>query len=137
MAVVVLKTKLAVPPVPSSWMSRPRLLRLLDSDRGRALTLVRAPAGFGKTTLLSEWADRHDPAPSWLALDEGDNDPVRFWTHFIAAVRVREPGLGKAALEMLGSFPGRPLQACLTVLINELCSVRAPHTFILDDYHAI
>lgn len=137
MSDAVLKTKLAIPPATPSWMSRPRLLKLLGSGRGRALTLVCAPAGFGKTTLLSEWAGRNDPTPAWLALDDGDNDLIRFWVHFISSMKKQEPGMGRASMEMLQAFPRIPLEACLTALINELCEERGTRIVILDGYHAI
>jgi LuxR family transcriptional regulator, maltose regulon positive regulatory protein len=137
MADVVLKTKLNIPPAQSAWMSRPRLLKLLNSGRSRRLILVSAPAGFGKTTILSEWAVSLAPTPSWLALDEGDNDLMRFWIHFISALEKPGPDVGKAALEMFQAFPRFPILTCLTALINEIYEGENTHVVILDDYHLI
>jgi LuxR family transcriptional regulator, maltose regulon positive regulatory protein len=134
---IVLKTKLNIPPAQAAWVSRPRLLKLLNTGMSRKLILVSAPAGFGKTTILSEWAGTLDPSPSWLSLDDDDNDPMRFWIHFIAALERPQRHVGKAALEMLQAFPRFPIQTCLAALINELCAGKSSHLLILDDYHAI
>ncbi len=135
----VLKTKLAIPPAQANWMSRPRLIRLLNSGLEHKLTIVTAPAGFGKTTLLGEWAGSRRNIFSWLSLDEGDNDSLRFWIHFISSLRMPRPGLGKAALEMLQSYsPSQlPVETCLTTLINELFEENKTFVMVLDDYHLI
>jgi ATP/maltotriose-dependent transcriptional regulator MalT len=75
-----LQTKLHIPPIRSELLSRPRLIERLDTRLDRKLILVSAPAGFGKTTLLSEWVIRHRDRTAWLSLGKEDNDPVRFWT---------------------------------------------------------
>jgi len=136
----VLKTKLTIPPVRTDWISRPRLIKLLSSWDNR-LTIVSAPAGFGKTTILSEWARAMDHNISWLTLDEGDDDPQLFWVHFINAIQVCRPGSGKAALELLQAYGGPssqlPPKSCLTALINDLLEEKAHLTLILDDFHLV
>jgi LuxR family maltose regulon positive regulatory protein len=144
-----LLTKLEVPPAHPNLVSRPRLVRQLDEGLrpGLKLVLVSAPAGFGKTTLLREWAVSADYAVAWLSLDEGDNDPARFWAYFTAALRT-VPALGEvdggrsilqelqpAALASVDTFP---IEVFLTSLINEI-SIANPERFalVLDDYHAI
>lgn len=135
----VLKTKLAIPPAQANCMSRPRLIRLLNAGLENKLTVVSAPAGFGKTTLLSEWAGSRRNIFSWLSLDEGDNDSLRFWIHFISSLQMPRPRLGKAALEMLQSYsPSQlPVETCLTALINEIFEENKTFVMVLDDYHLI
>jgi len=133
-----LTTKLYVPPSRPGLVPRPRLIERLDEGlrQGRKLTLLSAPAGFGKTTLLSEWvADCGSPV-AWLALDEGDNDPVRFWAYFVAALQTVEAAVEE---EMLGPFQSSqpPMEAILTAIINRVATLPGPLALILDDYHLI
>ena len=99
MPVELLRTKLYAPPPHPNLLGRPRLIHRLDEGLrpGCRLTLVSAPAGFGKTTLLSEWATGGGWPVAWFSADEGDNDPARFWTHFVAALR-NIPSLGAAGV---------------------------------------
>jgi LuxR family maltose regulon positive regulatory protein len=141
MAILLLKTKLYIPPVRPETMPRPRLIERLNAGLHRNLTLVSAPAGFGKTTLLSEWVTGCEQSVAWVSLDKGDNDPTRFWTYFVAAVQtipsLSEVGVGEAALTALESPRPPPLESVLTALINETAAVSAPFALILDDYHLI
>ena len=91
-----LGTKLAVPPARPDLIARPRLVDRLDARSRHTLTLVSAPAGFGKTTLLSDWLGRSKRPVAWVSLDAGDNDPARFWSYVIAALHTRHPGIGDA-----------------------------------------
>jgi LuxR family maltose regulon positive regulatory protein len=139
MAEPLLTTKLYIPPVSSRLVSRPHLVeRLNDGLRsGHRLILVSAPAGFGKTTLVSDWV-RHEELPTaWLSLDRGDDDPVRFWTYLIAAVQSNHPGVGQKALRALQSPQPPPVEAVLTPLINELAELPGPFVLVLDDLHTI
>jgi LuxR family maltose regulon positive regulatory protein len=143
-----LATKLYIPPLRPGLISRLRLLERLNAGLVRKLTLVSAPAGFGKTTLASEWAHgvgaheagaRH-AAPlqvAWLSLDEGDNDPARFLAYVIAALRTIEANIGKGVLSALLSPQPPPAEAVLTSLINEITDLPDKVILVLDDYHLI
>jgi len=100
------------------------------------LTLISAPAGFGKTTLVSDWASRLDCPVAWLSLDEDDNDLPRFLTYFIAALRIIKADFGKGVLSALQS-PQPPNEAALASLINEIAAISDRMIFVLDDYHLI
>lgn len=147
-----LVTKLYIPPLRSELVPRPRLVERLNQGLGsgwpaegsftRKLTLVSAPAGFGKTTLLSEWLNsgREASPPlqaAWLSLDPGDNDPARFLAYIIAALQGLKPGLGEAALSAYRSPQPPPMEAVLAALLNELADLPTPAVLILDDYHLI
>lgn len=132
-----LVTKLCIPPRRPGVITRHRLHEKLDAGMILGMTLVSAPAGSGKTTLVAEWL-RHAGCPAaWLSLDEGDNDPARFFTYLLAALRQIEPLLGAAAEAMLGAPQPPPPEALLTSLINDLAALSRPFTLVLDDFHAI
>ena len=99
----ILQTKLYIPPIRPELVSRPRLIERLNAGlpAGRKLTLVSARAWFGKTTLVSEWVTGSDLHVAWLSLDEGDNDPIRFLTYFIAALQTIAPKIGTGVLAIL------------------------------------
>lgn len=141
MSATLLKTKLYIPPARPNLVSRPRLLDHLNRGLHRKLTLVSAPPGFGKTTLVSEWI-HHAAAPltpqvAWLSLDEQDNDPVRFWSYFITALDTVHPGLGADALALLTSTQAPPIEDILIILINAAAELDAKIVLVLDDYHLI
>ena len=120
-------------------MARPRLSERLSRGAESALTLVSAPAGFGKSTLLAEWsaAARADArAAAWLSLDRRDNDPTVFWAYVVAALGTAVPGVGMTTLALLSS-PGPPIEAVLATLLNELRAVEGEVVLVLDDYHVI
>ena len=137
-----LSTKLALPRPRPSLVLREPLLARLDEALEYKLTLLSAPAGFGKTTLVSEWiatrGERQDPLPvAWLSLDAGDNDPARFWRYVIAACQAFQAGIGKSALVLLHT-PRRPsLETVLTTFINELAQLAHKCVLVLEDYHVI
>lgn len=136
----ILTTKLHIPPLRASMVRRPRLIARLDAGLDGKLTLVSAPAGYGKTTLVAEWLAGLAAAPlrgAWLSLDEYDNDPVRFLAHVIAALRQVDPQIGEAVLPMLQAPQPPPAQAIITALINDIASRPALFVFTLDDYHTI
>ncbi|MGD1898520.1 MAG: LuxR C-terminal-related transcriptional regulator [Phormidesmis sp.] len=117
-------------------MSRPRLIARIHPKR--KLTLVSAPAGFGKTTLLAEWVETVSThSVSWVSLDQSDNDPAVFWAYLITALRKIRPNLGERSLALLQSPQPPPIESVLMMLINELTTVEEDFVLILDDYHAI
>ena len=135
-----LVTRFTIPPARSALLHRSHLLEILEQGRSVPLTLLSAGAGFGKTTLLSTWASQSTDPVAWLALDDQDNDPTRFWTYIIAALRHSGPTLsavGEAALTMLHSPQPPPLTSALTSLINELAAFAQDTALILDDYHLV
>ncbi|MBV9684910.1 MAG: AAA family ATPase [Solirubrobacterales bacterium] len=133
-----LRTKLAVPSSPR-LVVRESLIDALSAGPSRPLTLVYGPAGSGKTMLVAQWAASASDgrAVAWLSLETGDNDPARFWTYMIEAVRSVLPGIGKAAVAMLGAPGVNLVDEALPTLINELAEVSERFVLVLDDYHAI
>jgi LuxR family maltose regulon positive regulatory protein len=132
-----LATKLHIPPARPNMVARPRLLERLDQGLSARLTLLSAPAGFGKTTLLSAWLAEFSSPAAWVSLDVGDNDPVRFLNYLIAALRAIEPEVGERARQVLRSPQPPSIESILTLLINELCTLVEDVVVVLDDYHAI
>ncbi len=134
-----LATKIGIPPVRPRLVSRARLIDRLYEGLGSDLVLISAPAGFGKTTLLTDWLarDQLGAQTSWLSLDEGDSDPARFWEYFIAALRTVRPGVGEVALASLHSPQPLPVQSVLVPLINELLGASQDLILVLDDYQFI
>jgi LuxR family maltose regulon positive regulatory protein len=130
-----LATKLYIPPARSNRVARPRLIRQLSSTR--PLTLLVAPAGFGKTTLLSDWISQSECRVTWLSLDEGDNDSVRFWVYIIAALQRLQADLCESALALLQSPQPPPITSILSTFINEISSFPENFSIVLDDYHLI
>jgi LuxR family maltose regulon positive regulatory protein len=131
-----LDTKLNVPSVRTNLVTRPRLLRRLDEGATGNLTLVCAPAGFGKSTLLGDWILRRGLAVGWVSLDEDDNDPARFLSYLAAALQSAAPDIGESASKLIGS-PQPPTRVILTTLVNEVAAVPKDFALVLDDYHLI
>jgi LuxR family maltose regulon positive regulatory protein len=160
-----LRTKLYIPPVRPELVARPRLIERLNAalvqdllslgtvldrtvqcqkTRGakyrglvRKLTLISAPAGYGKTTLLSEWTAGCGRPVAWLSLDEGDNDPARFWTYLVAALQTIEATIGQDTLTVLQAPQPPPRETILTGLCNEIAAALGPFVLVLDDYHLV
>jgi LuxR family transcriptional regulator, maltose regulon positive regulatory protein len=138
----ILTTKLYIPPPPPSVVVRTRLLERLDdgltAGRTPGVTLISAPAGFGKTTLVSEWVAGFGRPTAWLSLEEGDSDPIRFLTYLVAALRTIAPSIGEGVLEILQSAQSQPpLESILTALLNEIATIPGSFLLVLDDYHVI
>jgi LuxR family transcriptional regulator, maltose regulon positive regulatory protein len=132
-----LATKLHVSSPRPGFVPRPHLLARLDRGMGCQLVLVCTPAGFGKTTLLGDWAHHGRRPVAWLSLDEGDNDPARFWRHAAAALDMACPGVAERAAGLLeGRQPGSG-EAVATVLVNQLAGAAEEVVLVLDDYHLI
>src|SRR5215471_3006141 len=136
---VLLATKLHVPRPRPDLVPRPRLTECLDEGLVRGLMLVCAPAGYGKTVLLADWARRGQQPVAWLSLDDGDNDPARFWRHGVAALGQGRPGLAERVGPMLGPPAPSSYEGLVTALINELAAEPDAHQalLVLDDYHLI
>jgi LuxR family maltose regulon positive regulatory protein len=131
-------SKLVAPAPRAELIPRVDLLSLLQASLQLKLCLVEAPAGFGKTTLLAQWrAVAGGGRVAWVSLDEGDNDPTRFWVYLVEALRSVEPGVGAAALEALRRPRADPYRAVLPGLLNELSRIGSPLVLVLDDYHLI
>ncbi len=144
MPTTLLRTKLFIPPIPPELVSRPRLTERFEAGLHRKLTLVSAPAGFGKSTVLSEWAHqtaegncRSPVRIAWVSLDKDDNDPERFWTYLIASLGTVQEGLGATILPKLQTPNPPPVKSLLTPLINELADNMDRLCLVLDDYHVI
>lgn len=143
MSELLLQTKLTPPIARQETVSRPRLLECLNEGLlhregfSRKMTLISAPAGYGKTSLAIEWLRGVQIPNTWLALDEDDNDPARFLTYLIAALDQVNAEFGSGARVMLASPQPPPYEAVLTVLINGLNSLETPFVLVLDDYHLI
>jgi LuxR family maltose regulon positive regulatory protein len=135
---VLLATKLHVPAIGHELVHRAALLDALSVGRRRKLTLLSAPAGWGKTTLLAQWAlaAGEDQRFAWLSLDRSDNDPVWFWMYVVAALQTVSPGVGTRAVELL-TIGADPVQVVLPTLLNDLDTIASPMVLVLDDYHLV
>ena len=133
----ILATKLYIPPLRPHVVLRPRLLERLNEGLHRKLILLSAPAGFGKTTLVSEWVLGCQRPAAWLSLDEGENDPTRFLTYLVAALQTIAATIGEGVLGVLDSPQPPPTEAMLTALLNDLTTIKDHFVLVLDDYHVL
>src|SRR4028119_1510797 len=133
----ILATKLYVPPPRPRVVLRPHLIERLNEGLHRRLTLVSAPAGFGKTTLIGGWISGCERPAAWLSLDEGDSDPARFLSYVVAALQTIAPNIGEGVLGMLQSPQPPPTESTLTALLNEITAVPDDFVLVLDDYHVV
>jgi LuxR family maltose regulon positive regulatory protein len=137
---LVLATKLYIPPNRPGIVSRPHLIERLNEglSAGRKLTLVSASAGFGKTTLISSWLSAMPQTKAvWLSLDEGDSEPTRFLTYFIAALQTLKKEFGEGIVATLQTSQPPSIESVLTTLLNEIGMISGHFIFVLDDYHVI
>jgi LuxR family maltose regulon positive regulatory protein len=133
-----LHTKLSRPVARASWVERPRLIELLQRSMQGRLTLISAPAGFGKTTLLSQWLRCTDRAVVWVSLDEMDNDPVRFWRYAAEALApLMEPASAETFKQFSYTLPSMSTSAFLDAFVHQLQAIPHPVALILDDYHTL
>lgn len=133
----ILTTKIYIPLPPTNLVPRPRLVEKLNQSTNHRLTLISAPAGFGKTTLLSEYVSICKEQVAWVSLDEGDNEVPRLFIHIIAALQTIEPQFGVGLLEILASSQQIPIESVLTDLINQTSKISDKFILVLDDYHII
>src|SRR5215216_5802298 len=139
-SVPILATKLYIPPPPPKVVVRARLIERLNEglSEGNRLSLISAPAGFGKTTLVSEWIAGVERPVAWLSLDEGDSDPARFLTYLLAALQTIAPKFGEGVMQVLQAAPSQPpTESILTALLNEIIAFQQGFLLVLDDYHVI
>ena len=132
-----LATKLYMPRMRSDVMARPHLVRRLEEASNRELMLVSAPPGFGKSTILAEWARSTGRPVAWVSLDPDDNDPTRFWRYVVAALGQVRPGLEERVVPLLRAPEQLAPEAAVAAIVNELAADPQPLALVLDDYHAI
>ncbi len=137
MSTPILTTKLYIPPPRPKAVLRPRLIERLNEGLHRKLTLISAPAGFGKTTLVSEWVVDCGRKVAWLSLDEGDNDITRFLTYLVAVLQTISSNIGKEVAGILQSPQSPSIETILTALLNDISSIPNSFVLIFDDYHVI
>src|SRR5437660_7115830 len=133
----ILATKLYIPRLRPNVVSRSRLIERLNEGLQRKLTLIAAPAGFGKTTLVSAWVARCDREVAWLSLDKGESDPTLFLTYLVAALQTIAPTIGEGVSGVLHSPQPPPPESMLTALLNDLTTISDQFVLVLDDYHVI
>ncbi|MBE9480178.1 MAG: hypothetical protein IMY69_00625, partial [Bacteroidetes bacterium] len=132
-----LATKLYVPQPRPNLVQRTHLIDQLNKGINHKLTLISAPAGFGKTTLISEWISQSEISVVWISLDKGDSDPVHFIHYLIAALQSFDKNIGKTALSMLQSPQLPPIESIMTNLIKEITDIPNDFVLVLDDYHSV
>ena len=133
----ILRTKLFIPHAHPHIIERPRLANRLDNILQAKLAVISAPAGSGKTTILSRWISQRKLNVAWVSLDERDNDPMRFWSYFLAALQTQNAHLGQSARTMLQSPQAPPVETLLTTVLNDLAQSETSLFLVLDDYHTI
>ncbi len=133
----ILATKLYIPPPRAKVIPRPHLIARLNQGLGNKLTLISAPAGFGKTTLVSEWVAGCERPVAWLSLDKGDNDPSRFLAYLVAALQTLEPNIGEGVLAVLQSPQPPPIEPILIALLNDITTLPDDFIIVFDDYHIV
>lgn len=149
MSTPILATKLYIPPSRPNRVLRPRLIERLNEGLHAKLTLISAPAGFGKSTLVSEWIAESQRPVAWLSLDEADSQPRQFVAYLVAALQTlalgqlpsgregRSTAIGEAVIDLLYAPQSPPIEAILTALLNEISAIPAPFGLVLDDYHVL
>ena len=130
------EAKLAAPVMRRGTVDRPRIRHALDGGNDAHLTLVAAPAGYGKTTAVRAWCATLDAAMAWVTLDAGDDDPVRLWRYVATAVDRVRPGLGRGALQRL-AIPGSSVEDAVDELMNGIAAFGSELVIVLDDLHAV
>lgn len=134
---LLLRTKMFLPPVRPKRVIRPRLFEQMDSGLNKALIMVSAPAGYGKTTLVSSWLHGSSVPSTWISLDEADNDPIRFLQYFVTALQKVHPALQIDVLGFIRGMNPFSIEPLLNTCINEITTGDHPFVLVLDDFHAI
>ena len=139
MEIPILATKLYIPPPKPNIVLRPRLINQLNENLrySPGVILISAPAGFGKTTLITGWIARCERPIAWLSLDEGDNDLTRFLTYLIAALQTIAPMTGEKLKGVFQSSQPLPIESVMTALLNDVITIPGNFVLVLDDYHVI
>ena len=137
MSTPILAIKLYIPSARPGFVFRSSLVERLSEGLLRKMTLISAPAGFGKTTLLSAWIPKSPQCVTWLSLDKEDHEPTRFWTYFISSLQGLSPDLGKTALALLQSRLAPSITSILTTLLNDITTFPDSFAAVLDDYHVV
>ncbi len=137
MTAPILTTKLSFPPLRTKMVERTALIQKLNQGIESGFVLISAPAGYGKTTLVSAWLHQMKLKNTWLTLDRQDDDPVRFLTYLAAALKKIDPAIGEVLEIQLQNCPFPIVENCLTPVINKLNEIEHPFWLILDDYHVI
>jgi LuxR family transcriptional regulator, maltose regulon positive regulatory protein len=132
-----LLTKLHIPPAGNNIVHRSVLHEKLSIGLSRKLILVSAPAGFGKTTVVSDWIDQNKIPVAWFSLDDGDNDPVDFLSYIISGIQSIQPAFGHGALKLLNSPNAPSVESIASLLINEILKINQNFLLVLDDFHLI
>ena len=132
---ILIHTKLNRPYLPANCVARPRLLNKMDEALKGHVTLISAPAGYGKTTLVLQWLDQNRMPAAWFAIDEADSDPDRFIRYVVAAVRTAAPEFGSDIERLLSSPQLPPPEYLADAVVNELAALDRPLAIVLDDYH--
>jgi LuxR family maltose regulon positive regulatory protein len=132
-----LLAKLHIPPAGNNKVHQSELFENLNTGLRRKLILVSAPAGFGKTTIVSDWIDQYKIPTSWFSIDNGDNDPLNFLSYIISGIQSIHKEFGQGALNLLNS-PNRPsVESIASLLINEILNINKFFLLVLDDFHLI
>jgi LuxR family maltose regulon positive regulatory protein len=132
-----LATKLHIPKLTVGLVPRPHLYDRLDEGMTRKLTLISAPTGFGKSTLVTGWLSESDHPAAWLSLDQGDNDPVRFWMYLVTAIQTLQQEIGVEARQIVTAPQLRRIEPVAISLINDISKLAPDLIVVLDDYHVI
>lgn len=137
MQTTLLSTKLYIPPVRETQVARPRLTAILSSALAKGFTLISAPAGYGKTTLVSSWLRETGISSAWISLEESDNDPVSFLQYLLTALRTVVPSVRLDLLDLVEGIQPVSLQALMSILINEIAKQDSQLVLVLDDFHLV
>ncbi|AWX54908.1 LuxR family transcriptional regulator [Brevibacillus brevis] len=137
MTIPIVTTKLYMPPSRLKTVTRHRLIEKLNEGLNRKLTVISAPAGSGKTTLVSEWLVSGDRPFAWISMDDGDNDPARFLTYLFTALRNIDPNIGSGIFPLLHSPQPLPIELMITTLLHEIITIPNSFVLVFDDYHVL